>query len=375
MNKLAFALYAVLLAALVSPGRAHAQVSNWELNLHGGVYKYDLGIDDDNDNEDTDNDVLLGARIVRNTSSGFSIGGNFDWVLADQIDLPATAEDEDIDVNLYLYSVEIDYVFPTSSRAQFFVGAGFGAQTVQFNDLPSEFGDETATDPLIPLAVGLKIVNDPLDPSWGFRIDARDNAVLRDVFDPDEGDEDTEWENNFELSGGISFFFGGGPGYTEPEPEPIGDADNDGVLDDRDRCPNTPAGTRVDSMGCPIPVDSDNDGVTDDRDRCPNTPAGTQVDSSGCPIVEEAPAACVDGRDWYRGDAQISVEGGSWVKFGSSRMLTEDQLMRIGEYDGVPVYVRTNVSRPYTEIYLPMCAPANTYQAYRPVQAVRGTTG
>jgi outer membrane protein OmpA-like peptidoglycan-associated protein len=29
-------------------------------------------------------------------------------------------------------------------------------------------------------------------------------------------------------------------------------------------------------------VDSDRDGVTDDKDRCPNTPAGTKVDAVGC---------------------------------------------------------------------------------------------
>jgi OOP family OmpA-OmpF porin len=308
---------------------------------------------------------------VRNTSSGFSIGGNFDWVLADQLDLPDTAEDEDIDVNIYLYSVELDYVFPTSSRAQFFVGAGFGGQTIQFNDLPDAFGDETATDPLIPLALGLKIVNDADDPSWGFRVDARDNAVLRDVFDPDEGDEDTEWENNFELSGGISFFFGGGPSA----PPPPADSDGDGVTDDIDRCPNTPPGTRVDSLGCPVPLDSDGDGVNDDVDQCPNTPANTEVDSTGCPIVEEEPAACVDGRDWYRTDAQISVEAADWVKFGSTRTMSGSELTRIGEYDGVPVYVRSDATQPYTEIFLPLCAPSGSYQAYRPVEGVRGTTG
>lgn len=32
--------------------------------------------------------------------------------------------------------------------------------------------------------------------------------------------------------------------------------------------------------------DSDNDGVIDDLDKCPNTPAGTRVDADGCPIVE-----------------------------------------------------------------------------------------
>lgn len=31
-----------------------------------------------------------------------------------------------------------------------------------------------------------------------------------------------------------------------------GDADDDGVFDRRDRCPDTPAGTQVDHMGCPV---------------------------------------------------------------------------------------------------------------------------
>jgi opacity protein-like surface antigen len=375
MKKLLFAVLTLAAGVLFLPPLAQAQVSNWELNLHGGAYRYDLEFGDDDDeegdDESDDTDVLLGARLVRNTSSGFSIGGNFDWVLADQIDLPATAEDEDINVNIYLYSLELDYVFGRSSRTQFFLGAGFGGQTISLTDLPG--GDESATDPLIPLALGLKFVNDPLNPRWGFRVDARDNAVIRDQFDFVEGDEDSEWEDNFELSGGISFFFGGGPSYEEPEP--VGDSDGDGVTDDFDRCPNTPAGTQVDSTGCPIPVDSDNDGVPDDRDQCPNTPAGTEVDSTGCPIVVEEPAACVDGRDWYRTDAQISVEGMSWVKFGSTRTLTEGELTRIGEYDGVPVYVRTDATRPYTEIYLPLCAPVNSYQAYRPAEAIRGVTG
>lgn len=373
MKKLLSAIAAA--TALVLPGLARAQAGNWELNLHSGVYRYDLGIDDGNDNENTDNDFLLGARLVRNTSSGFSIGGNFDWVLADRIDLPSTAENDDIDVNLYLYSIEVDYVFNPASRAQVFAGAGFGGHTTQFNDLPSIFGDETSTDPLIPLALGLKVVDDPLYPRWGFRVDARDNAVLRTVFDFSEGDEDKSWENNFELSGGVSFFFGGGPRYQEPEP--VGDSDGDGVTDDLDRCPNTPFGTRVDGRGCPVPVDSDGDGVMDDRDRCPNTPAGTEVDADGCPIPEPEPepAACVDGRDWYRTDAQIMIEGGSFVKFGTSRTISEGDLTRVGLYDGVPVFVRTNARRPYQEIFLPLCAPANTYQTYRPAQAIRGTTG
>ena len=64
MKQLLFALTTLAAAALILPGRAQAQVSNWELNLHGGAYRYDLGFDDDNDEENTDTDVLLGARLV-----------------------------------------------------------------------------------------------------------------------------------------------------------------------------------------------------------------------------------------------------------------------------------------------------------------------
>ncbi|WP_138435970.1 OmpA family protein [Marinobacter shengliensis] len=72
----------------------------------------------------------------------------------------------------------------------------------------------------------------------------------------------------------------------EPAPTPApADSDGDGVPDNRDQCPNTPAGVQVDSRGCP--VDSDGDGVPDYRDECPNTAAGATVDERGCEGVTE----------------------------------------------------------------------------------------
>ena len=67
------------------------------------------------------------------------------------------------------------------------------------------------------------------------------------------------------------------------------DSDGDGVTDDRDACPNTPAGVSVDSRGCPL--DSDGDGVPDYKDECPDTPAGAKVDARGCEIVVERPVS------------------------------------------------------------------------------------
>jgi OOP family OmpA-OmpF porin len=60
-----------------------------------------------------------------------------------------------------------------------------------------------------------------------------------------------ETETDILTSAGVNFYLGD----TEPEPvaapEPM-DSDGDGVTDDKDRCPNTPAGTRVDADGCPL---------------------------------------------------------------------------------------------------------------------------
>jgi outer membrane protein OmpA-like peptidoglycan-associated protein len=87
------------------------------------------------------------------------------------------------------------------------------------------------------------------------------------------------------------------------------DADNDGVADRKDTCPDTPAGVVVDENGCPLDrdkdgvadyldtcpdvagtallngcPDSDNDGVADINDKCPDTKPGTKVDATGCPM-------------------------------------------------------------------------------------------
>jgi outer membrane protein OmpA-like peptidoglycan-associated protein len=57
------------------------------------------------------------------------------------------------------------------------------------------------------------------------------------------------------------------------------DADADGVSDNRDKCPNTPASIPVDKVGCPL--DKDGDGVADYLDACADV-AGEKA-LNGCP--------------------------------------------------------------------------------------------
>lgn len=72
-----------------------------------------------------------------------------------------------------------------------------------------------------------------------------------------------------------------------PDPT-LTDSDGDGVVDQFDKCPGTPAGTAVDAHGCPM--DTDGDGVPDYRDRQLITPTECQpVDADG---VGKCPCNC-----------------------------------------------------------------------------------
>lgn len=87
------------------------------------------------------------------------------------------------------------------------------------------------------------------------------------------------------------------PQGTCDVPKPPEDSDKDGVNDDIDKCPGTPADTKVDKDGCPVKEDSgnnppsttdtDGDGVPDTKDKCPGTLPGVEVDKDGCAVVTD----------------------------------------------------------------------------------------
>ena len=191
-------------ASAQSPA-SHYHRNNYELNLHAGA----LILDDDfaaSLGEADDTDLLVGARFLYNTTPGWGFGANFDWVPAASIDLRGT--DEDLDINVFLYSAEVDYTFPSPNRLHFFVGGGVGAATVSLGDEPERIEDDSETDVLVPLAAGFKWFSRTTRQSWALRAEVRDNIIWLETLDPDEGDEDPEATHNLELSAGISLFFG-----------------------------------------------------------------------------------------------------------------------------------------------------------------------
>ena len=123
------------------------------------------------------------------------------------------------------------------------------------------------------------------------------------------------WKGRYDLipTIGIDVVFGG-----------VKDSDMDGIPDDRDMCPNTPGGVKVNANGCPI--DSDKDGVPDYKDRCPGTPQGVKVDSSGCPIDSDK-----DGVPDYKDRCPDTPAGTKVDKYGCPVVIDSDK-------DGVPDY-------------------------------------
>lgn len=111
---------------------------------------------------------------------------------------------------------------------------------------------------------GLGIVTPSLN-KYGMKV----RLDLRYVYDDFESGYDEEYKANL----GIEFPLFGEPKVVEKIVEKVKvvevsndtglkDSDGDGIVDDRDNCPNTPEGTRVDGDGCPLGDIVALDGVT-----------------------------------------------------------------------------------------------------------------
>jgi OOP family OmpA-OmpF porin len=105
-------------------------------------------------------------------------------------------------------------------------------------EIDIDYGDADTVETTVNGGLGARWM---ITPELGLRAEARM------LYSLDEDRIDTL------LSVGLNLYLG----KTKADPAPVmavGDEDGDGVTDDIDQCPGTPAGTRVDAVGCPLPV-------------------------------------------------------------------------------------------------------------------------
>jgi len=173
----------------------------------------------------------------------------------------AQGADEGVSVKSFAVSALYNLLLGKSNSV--YLKAGLGS---------TSYGSCPSVSPPDPIVCGS---SSALLGGLGFRVGVTplvmirtEGTVNRNTSKSDSGDEKLA---NFGLNVGVSLMLGS---------KPIPDSDGDGVLNNRDRCANTPARAQVNGLGCPS--DSDGDGVANGIDRCSNTAVGAIVDPTGC---------------------------------------------------------------------------------------------
>ncbi len=147
-----------------------------------------------------------------------------------------------------------------------FLVLGGGCLAVGSND---EVGVGDDVDGALHYGVGLKYY---INQTLMVRLDLRHSIHARLL--------DDQIGHRFEILAGFSYVFGHKTAAQRA------DADGDGVVDGRDKCPKVAARNPT---GCP--TDGDADGVPDDKDKCPKVAAKTPT---GCPVVKTPDATVTD---------------------------------------------------------------------------------
>ncbi|MCP4302700.1 MAG: OmpA family protein [Gammaproteobacteria bacterium] len=167
----------------------------------------------------------------------------------------------------YGLGVDIQRVFRRAERFSPYLHAGVGYMRIEPANTSTSDGSMYSAG--AGFLLDMFESNIALRGEWRYRVDTVTDLDLDD--------------NIFSL--GLQIPFGEGtPKFV--------DSDGDGVADGMDRCPGTPAGTRVDAYGCEL--DSDGDGVKDSKDKCPGTPKGVSVNADGCPMDSDGDGVADD---------------------------------------------------------------------------------
>jgi OmpA-OmpF porin, OOP family len=247
-DKFTRALCAVI-TVLILATNVHAVTEStaFSISLTGGGYSSDIS----------------GTTSVAGVKLGYDIiGQDISDSLGIEAGFSAVSTKSNGDSNtkdLYLYRIDAIYPFMPRKRLVPYIALGVGGC--------SGCGGTSASNALLGnYGFGVRYF---LTENIAFRTDFRQLII-----------SDGGKSNNLEYTAGLTYYFSKDKQLVRI---PVIDSDHDGVPDDKDACPNTPRGVKVDAVGCPL--DSDKDGVPDYKDKCPDTPSGTKVGADGCPVV------------------------------------------------------------------------------------------
>lgn len=262
MKRMVIGLTVLLALAAATPGLAEVKAGSVSISPYIGGYLFE-------GNQDLKHAPVFGLRGGYHFTKSLGLEGYVHYVKSEYKDLTGNP-----DMKVLGYGIDGLYHFMPGSRLVPFLAAGIG---VSHYDPAGMANHDKLT---LNYGAGLKYF---LTDNIALRADVRHVNPLNDHY------------NDLLYTVGVTFAFGGekkpAPVVTETRAaEPaaaapvavVRDSDGDGVLDDRDKCPGTPAGVKVDADGCPL--DSDKDGVYDYLDKCPGTPYGVKVDRDGCPL-------------------------------------------------------------------------------------------
>jgi OOP family OmpA-OmpF porin len=261
MKKIIMGVVMVLLAVTVTAGHAQVREGSFSVTPFVGWYNFE-------GNEDLKDVPVYGLRGGYNFTKNLGLEGFFNYVQTESTSLAGNPV-----IKLSGFGIEGLYHFMPESRLVPFLAVGVGGGHYRGSGVIDD-RNKLAVD----YGAGLKYF---LTENLALRADVRHINPFNDHY------------NEFLYTVGLNIAFGGAK-KALPEvmatraAEPaapvkvVKDTDGDGVVDDLDKCPGTPAGVKVDQDGCPL--DSDGDGVPDYLDKCPGTPAGVKVDRDGCPL-------------------------------------------------------------------------------------------